>query len=222
MKLTLPLIVTVASFFVQSSVFSQSGEGKVEYQKGDKIAAVIELPYTSNIVEDAIENFLHKNGVKTDSYKSFNIYRNSRVLEGETCDVHCKVERKLERDRESSVIYVLIGRPGENMGVRTSDDRFKVAEAKELLNKMAPAIDQYNLDVQIKKQEEVVKKSEKKLLNLKDDQYELERKLKALQEKVAQNKNDQLLANEDLARQKDVLNTIQNKKEISQGKLGKQ
>jgi hypothetical protein len=222
MKLTLPLIVIVTSLFAHTRAFSQSGETKVEYQKGDKIAAVIELPYTSSIVEDAIDEFMHKNGVKTDRYKSFNIYRNTHVLEGEVCDIHCKVERKLERDRESSVVYLLIGRPGENMAVRTSDDRFKVTEAKELLNKMAPSIDAYNLDVQIHKQEEVVKKSEKKLLNLKDDQYDLEKKLKALQEKLAQNKNDQLLQNEDLNRQKDLLSTIQNKKEISQGKLGKQ
>lgn len=220
MKITLPLIVIVTTIFFHTTVFSQSGEGKIEYQKGDKIAAVIELPYSASIVEDAIDEFMHKNGVKSDHYKSFNVYRNTHVLDGEVCDIHCKVERKIERDRESSVVYLLIGRPGENIGARPADDRFKVTEAKELLNKIAPKVDAYNLDVQIKKQQEVVKKSEKKLLNLKDDQYDLEKKLKALQEKIAQNKNDQLLQNEDLNKQKDVLSTIQNKKEITEGKLG--
>jgi hypothetical protein len=88
---------------------------------------------------------------------------------------------------------------------------------------MAPYIDAYNLDVQIKKQEEVVKKSEKRLLNLKDDQYDLEKRMKTVQEKITQNKNDQLLQTEDLNRQKDALNAILNKKEVSQGsKLTKQ
>src|SRR5581483_10406543 len=107
----------------------------------------------------------------------------------------------------------------ENIGARPADDRFKVTEAKELLNKIAPKVDAYNLDVQIKKQQEVVKKSEKKLLNLKDDQYDLEKKLKALQEKIAQNKNNQLLQNENQNKQKEILSTIQNKKEITENKL---
>lgn len=136
----------------------------------------------------------------------------------ENLDVYCKVERKIENDRESSVVYVLMGRPGENISVRSSEDRYKVSEAKEFLNKLAPSIDAYNLDVQIKKQQEQVKKAEKRLLNLKDDQYELERRIKALQDKLAMNKNDQLLQTDELTKQKETLNTIINKKDITLGK----
>jgi hypothetical protein len=69
----------------------------------------------------------------------------------------------------------------------------------------------------------IVKRSEKRLLNLKDDQYDLEKRLRSIQEKMAQNKNDQLLQSEDLNRQKDALNVILNKKEVTQGnKLSKQ
>lgn len=224
MKVSLPLMVLVTVISLSSPVFSQSGETKVEYQKSDKIVATIELPYASDIVEDAIKEYMGKKGGKSDHIKSFDVYRNARLSETdpEIVDVHYKVERKLVRDRETSVVYMLIGRPGENVGARTSDDRFKLNDAKELLNTMAPYIDAYNLDVQIKKQEEVVKKSEKRLLNLKDDQYDLEKRLKTLQDKIAQNKNDQALQNEDLTRQKDTLNAIQNKKDVSQGKLSRQ
>lgn len=220
MKLSLPLICLLSTFIFHTTVFSQSGEGKIEYQKGNKVAAVIELPYTSNIVEDAIKQYMEKKGAKTDRYKSFDVFRSTHLLDNdaEMCDVHCKVERKIEKDRESSVVYVLIGRPGENIGVRTSEDRFKVNEAKELLNKMAPSIDAYNLDVKIKLQQDQVKKAEKKLLNLKDDQYDLEKKLKALQEKLAQNKNDQMVQTDELTRQKDALSTILNKRDITLGK----
>lgn len=224
MKVSLPLMVLVTVISLSSPVFSQSGETKVEYQKSDKIVATIDLPYASDVVEDAIKEYMGKKGGKSDHIKSFDVYRNARLSETdpEIVDVHYKVERKLVRDRETSVVYMLIGRPGENVGARTSDDRFKVNDAKELLNTMAPYIDAYNLDVQIKKQEEVVRKSEKRLLNLKDDQYDLEKRLKTLQDKISQNKNDQALQNEDLTRQKDTLNAIQNKKDVSQGKLSRQ
>jgi hypothetical protein len=224
MKISLPLMVLVTVISLSIPAFSQSGETRVEYQKSDKIVATIELPYSSEVVEDAIKEYMGKKGGKSDHIKSFDVYRNARLSENEPeiVDVHVKVDRKLVKDRETSVVYLLIGRPGENVGARTSDDRFKVGDAKELLNTIAPYIDAYNLEVQIKKQEEVVKKSEKRLLNLKDDQYDLEKRLKALQEKINQNKNDQMLQNEDLTRQKDQLNAIQNKKDVSQGKLSRQ
>ena len=212
------VLVTVIS--LNTPAFSQSGETKVEYQKTDKIAASIELPYTAEVVEDAIKEYLEKKGGKSDRVKSFDVSRNARLDEHdpEIVDVHYKIDRKVVKDRETSVVYLLIGRPGENVGARTNDDRFKLNESKELLNRMAPYIDAYNLDVQIKLQEEVVKKSEKKLLNLKDDQYDLEKKLKTLQEKMTQNKSDQTLQTEEMNRQKEALNAILNKKDVSQGK----
>lgn len=223
MKVSLPLMVLVTVITLSTPVFSQSGETNVEYQKSDKIAATIELPYTASVVEDAIAEYMGKKGGKSDHYKSFDIYRNTRLddKDPEIVDVHYRVDRKVVKDHETAVVYLLLARPGENVGARSSDDRFKVTESKELLNTMAPYIDAYNLDVQIKLQQEVVKKSEKKLLNLKDDQYDLEKKLKNLQEKIAQNKNDQLLQTEDLNRQRDALNAIQTRKEVSQGKLSK-
>jgi len=224
MKVSLPIMVIVTVIFLNTPVFSQSGETKVEYQRSDKLAASIEFPYTSEVVEDAIKEFMEKKGGKSDHVKSFEVYRNTHVAENdpEICDVHFKVDRKVVKERETCIVYMLIGRPGENVGARTADDRFKITESKELLNKIAPYVDAYNLEVQIKKQEEVVKKSEKRLLNLKDDQYDLEKRLKALQDKLTQNKNDQLFQNEDLTRQKESLSTIQNKKDISQGKVSRQ
>jgi len=217
MKLSLPLAILAFSSFLQSPVFSQSGEGKIEYQKGDKVAAVIELPYAYTIVEGGIKEFMESKGGTNSRYKGFEVYRSTHALDGELCDIHCKVDRKIESNRESSVIYMLIGRPGENIAARPSNDHFKVDEAKELLNKLASSIDGYSLEVQIKKQEEQVKKAEKRLLSLKDDQYELERKIKALQDKLALNKNDQMVQTEELNKQKDALNVIVNKKEITQG-----
>lgn len=224
MKISLPVMVLVTVITLNSPVFSQSGETKVDYQKGDKVAAIIELPYSARVVEDAMQEWMEKKGGKNDRVKGFDVYRNTRLDkdEPEIVDVYFKVDRKLVKDHENAVIYLLIGRPGENIGARTDDDHFKIVESKELLNKMAPYIDAYNIDVQLKLQEEVVKKSEKKLLNLKDDQYDLEKKLKNLQDKIAQNKNDQQLQTEELNPQREALNAIQNKKDTSQGTVSKQ
>src|ERR1044072_1359724 len=123
MKASLPLAILLLSVFIHTTVFSQSGESKVEFQKEHKLAATIELPYTADIVEGAIKDFMEKKGSKGDRFKSFDLFRNTRLPDiDENLDVYCKVERKIENDRESSVVYVLMGRPGENIGVRSSED----------------------------------------------------------------------------------------------------
>ena len=81
MKVSLPLMVIVTVILLNSPVFSQSGETKVEYQKSDKIAAIIELPYSSEVVEDAIKEYMGKKGGKSDRVKSFDVYRNARLAE---------------------------------------------------------------------------------------------------------------------------------------------
>ncbi len=48
-------------------------ECKVEHTKGDKIAAVIELPYPVEEVEAAIEEHFSKKGGKSDKSKGFDI-----------------------------------------------------------------------------------------------------------------------------------------------------
>ncbi len=40
--------------------FAQAVVGKVEYQKSQQPAAIIELPYSSEMVESAIKDFLSK------------------------------------------------------------------------------------------------------------------------------------------------------------------
>ena len=66
MKVSLPLMVLVTVLSLSSPVFSQSGETKVEFQKGDKVSAIIELPYTARVVEDAVPYLVDRNGFGPD------------------------------------------------------------------------------------------------------------------------------------------------------------
>ena len=50
MKVSLPLMVLVTVITLSTPAFSQSGETKVEFQKGDKVAAILELPYPPRVV----------------------------------------------------------------------------------------------------------------------------------------------------------------------------
>jgi hypothetical protein len=195
--------------------FSQSTTGKVDYQKGDKMAATIDLPYNAQVVHEAIKEFLSRKCTKSDRSKGFDIFRYTKLHDNdpELHDVHCRVESKGKKDNES-VVYILIGRPGENMSVRTSDDHYKHEEAKKLLNQMLPSIESFKLESEISGQEESVKREEKKLSGLADEQKDLEKRIKALQDKLEENKLDQKKQADETARQRSMLDNMKNRRKI--------
>jgi hypothetical protein len=195
--------------------FSQSKTGKVDYHKGDKMAATIELPYNAQVVQEAIKDVLSKKCTKSDRSKGFDIFRYTKLHDNdpELHDVHCRVESKGKKDNES-VVYILIGRPGENMGVRTADDHYKHEEAKKLLNQLLPSIETYKLESEIRDQESTVKSVEKKLDGLVDDQKDLEKRIKALQDKLEENKLDQKKQADEAARQRSMLDNMKNRRKI--------
>jgi hypothetical protein len=209
MKHVLPLMMLLFAVFSQFHAHTQSNttESSIEYHKGDKVAAVIELPYPPDVVEEAIKDFLAKKGVKDSKYKGFSIFRSTRMYDSDlnVHDLHFKVERKSRKEKDVSVVYLLVGRPGENVGLRTKDDRYKVDDGKGFLSNMAPSIEAYNLEVEIKNQDEVLKKAEKKMKNLQDEQKEL-------QEKLEKNKKEQEKQTAELTKQKTTLEAMQGRR----------
>jgi len=109
-----------------------ASEGEVEYNKGNKLAAVIVLPYPPETVEEAIKDYMAQKGVKGSESKGFDIYRSLAMKEGnpELNDLHFKIERKSRKEKNVSIVHLLVGRPGENVGLRTPIDRYKLEEAK--------------------------------------------------------------------------------------------
>jgi hypothetical protein len=214
MKRFLPYVLLLAATLFTFTAFSQSTTGKIEYQKGDKISATLELPYSSDIVQGGIREYLSKKSTKSDRSKGFDIYRYVKLNadDAELSDVHVKVVSKGSRKDPQSVVYLLLGRPGENVGLRTPDDNLKNDEAKTLLNDLVPAIEAYKLETDIKEQEDMVSKQEKKLGTLVEDQKDMEKKVKTLQDKIEQNKADQKKQSDEAARQHTLLENLRGKR----------
>jgi hypothetical protein len=215
MKKILPLITCTVMFFAnQGHAQVVATEGKVEYTKGEKVAAVIELPYPVEEVEEAIAEHFSKKGGKSDDSKGFKIFRSMKLSDQdlEANDLHFKVERKSRKEKDITVVYLLVGRPSENVGVRAGTDRHKLEEAKAFLNQLTPSVEGHHLDVQIKTQEETLKKALKKQQTLADDQKDLDGKMKTLQQKIEQNKVDMDKQTEEVTRQQGTLDAMKARK----------
>jgi hypothetical protein len=186
---------------------SPATESKIELDRGQKIAAVIEVPYDEEVVAAAIKDFMSKKGIRSDKSKGFMVFRGAKVNDGdvEVADLYFKVDRKSRKERNESMVYLVVGRPGENVGLRTPDDRHQLENGKELLNSMVSSLQAAGLEAAIAEQEELVRREEKKLKNMEEDQRDLEKRIKNLEEKIEESKQDQRKQADELSKQRAML-----------------
>ena len=213
-KNILVFIILVATF---QNMHAQAGaiEGMLEYQKGhNKHSSVIELPYPPETVENAIRQDMAKRGVKPEKVKGgILVYRGIRLQnDTENSDLHFKVERKSKKEKNVSEVHLIVGRSSENITLRSDNDSYKTENGKSFLNDLAPTVAAHQLDMNIKEQSELIKKAEKKLKFLTEDQKDYEKKINSLQEKLIQNKKDQETQTAEILKQRDILDALQTRK----------
>jgi hypothetical protein len=206
MKKILFSLFIVPGFVVMAS--AQAYEGTIQYDKKKQRAIVIDYPYPAEAVQNAIVKKMELLGYKAkeekgllNKDKGFLIYKNAYItdISNDRMDYMVKVERKSRKEDDAAVLYIIMNKDAQNaMDVL---DAYGVDRAKSFLNNMMPDIEAANLELQIKAQEEVIAKAEKKLRGLKDDQASLEKKLQ-------ENKIDQENTQKDIENQKQSLGTL--------------
>lgn len=202
------LITLLAVVCFTAGAAAQSYEGTIQYDKKKQQALVIDYAYPAEAVQNAIVQKLEKMGYKPKEEKGilnrdkgFLIYKNIFITDitKERLDYLIKVERKSRKESDEAVMYLIIMRGDKN--ALTQMESYDVGSAKAFLNNLLPEIEAANLELQIKAQQELVAKAEKKLADLKDDQASLEKKLE-------QNKKDQEDTQKDIESQKQSLGIL--------------
>lgn len=206
-------LLTAAAIHAQP----QATEGTAEFQKTQQPAAIIELPYAESVVEKAIADYMAKKGSKGSDTKGFKTFRGYKLRDSQdyTSDLYFKIDRKSRKEKDLTVVSLVVGKNGEDVKTRLAPDNSSIDGAKDLLNDMLPSIEAYNLELQITDQDEVVKKAQKKFDGLADDQKDYEKKIKNLQDKLEQNKKDQEKQTDEIKKQKDILDTLRGKRKTS-------
>jgi len=194
---------------------SQAYEGTIQYDKKKQPAIVIDYSYPPEAVQNAITQKMEKSGYRAKEEKGilnrdkgFLIFKNAYLTEisKDKLDYIIKVERKSRKENDEAILFLIMQKDGTNAIDKMPAD--EISSAKAFLNKMLPDIEAANLELQIKAQEEVVAKAEKKLKDLKVDQASLEAKLQ-------QNKTDQENTQKDIEAQKQSLGILMGKRKIN-------
>jgi hypothetical protein len=177
-------LVALILFSMCHAGHAQAFEENVQYDKKKQPAIAIEYSYPAQAVENAFVQRMEKLGYKAKEEKGilnkdrgFLVFRNAYVtdISQERMDYIIKVDRKSRKEDDESVLYLILQKNGTN----TLDkmEAYDVGQAKSFLNNMLPDIEAAHLELQIKEQEEVVAKAEKKLKDLQKDRADLEKRL---------------------------------------------
>jgi hypothetical protein len=211
-KIFFLLLIIMACFVVYGQ--PRATEGTTDFQKTSQPAAIIELPYSQNIVDKAVDDYMAKKGAKGSNSKDFRVYRGVKLNSTDdfTSDLYIKTDYKSRKEKDITIVYMVVAKSGEDVKARVSPDNNSIAGGTAFLNDMSVSAESYNLEVMVKEQEDLVKKNQRKYDNLVDDQKDYEKKIKNLQDKIEDNKKDQQKQMTELKKQQGILETLKAKR----------
>jgi hypothetical protein len=216
------LLLLTVMFVFKTTTHAQAYEGRLDYQKTSQPAAIIELPYNQDVVENGIKDYMNKRGYKSSSTKGFDVFRAAKFDDNDTdpSDLYFKIDRKSRKEKDVTVITLLPAKPNQDILARIGDSTTstRVTAAKSFLDNLAPYLDAHNTNVQVNSQQDILKKAQKNLTGLQDDQASLEKKQRNLIADQSQNKTDILKQTQDI---QNTVTSDDNVKNKAQKRLNK-
>lgn len=169
--------------------------GSVKYNKTEVPATVFDVPYPVDQVEDGLKNMLKNLSIKVKEKNGFYEATNVNMVQlgNKTVDVYYKVMKDGKND---SKIYAILTEPGQSPETKTSSLNGAALGAgiggAGLLAVIAPALDEHDYNIVKAKKEDDIRKNEKKLTGLADEQVKLEKKRADLEKDIEKLKQDQI------------------------------
>jgi prefoldin subunit 5 len=194
---------------------AQATEGTVSFKKNNQSAAVIELPFSADIVNASLNEYLSKKGrSKETDARGFTTFRNTQSLQGDSvnADLFFKVERK---DKQSSITSLLVTLEVSQTTTGSGINNLSMEEAKAYLNNLVPIIESYQLELLIKDQNEAIIKAESKYKSIANDGDDLNKKKLNIEKDIDDNRKElQKLSNETDQQKQKLAELVRQRKSI--------
>ncbi|HEX2606529.1 MAG TPA: hypothetical protein VHK91_04080 [Flavisolibacter sp.] len=182
--------------FSTAGLKAQSVATTVNFNKTDRPALLLLIPFKETIAEGAIVDNLKKTGYdpqtkgslfwKNNKSNGFLFYKGV-TLNNQVVDLYFKIDPAGTSKDEQSNIYLLVSK-GEERFVSSESDPTLYNAAQVFLNNFVAQTASYKLNKDIDAQEASLKEAEKKLSGLQNEEKDLEKKLQQLQEDLKKNK----------------------------------
>lgn len=211
MKKIIYTLITILIF--NSPVSSQSRYVFIDFKDGQKPAIVNEFSYPENTVSKAIRDKMEKLGYKGKDSKGFTMYKSVSLPEigSEMYDVYFKIDRKSRKEKDMTAVTMLVSRGNENYITEATDSQ-TINNAKSFLDNLIPNVQAFDLEQQIKEQEDVVNRADKKYKSLLNDADDLQKRKRKIEQQIEDNFKDQKNQQSEVEKQKQIFETLKAKR----------
>jgi hypothetical protein len=182
------------------ALFAQAYIGQVERQKVSQAAAAIRLPFGEGAVEDALKAYFTGKGFKASDAHGWILYRGVPLdsVDKDGSDLYFVTAMPDRKIKDLTVLSVVPAKKTQGNGNGMFVDSSRLDQARAFLDNLAPFVQAYGTGVQVSTREDALKKSQKKMNDLLNEQEDLNKRLRRLQSDLDQNKTDQIKAGADL------------------------
>ncbi|HMG83606.1 MAG TPA: hypothetical protein VK559_11270 [Ferruginibacter sp.] len=192
--------------------FSQAIVTITDYQKLQEPAIQYEIPYTEDIVTQALEDTLEKQGYKGTSKSGFMLYRDVHLaaIGPDTYNVYFRIDRKSKNEKDASIITMMMSK--DDIFISEATDMDIVNNAKTYIQNLKPVVQAYDLEQQINSQTDALRKANNKLNNLVSDSVDIAKKAAKIQLQIQDNIASMLAQKAEIDKQNMILQTLKAKR----------
>lgn len=188
------LFVATGFLFLCGYSIGQAMDGTTEFQKTmtSQPVASIYLPYSPQVVEKALGNYLSKTrDSKQKNGEEYLLSSNTLIVKNNksNADMHFALGLKNPGNTNESVIYLKLNSSSNSEGSTGAPMQFDMQDAKDYLDNLAIAIKPYASELQLKLQQKNLSDAHEKSTSLIKKENKLEQKRKKIQIRMGENEN---------------------------------
>ena len=186
-------------------------EENIKFDGKQRPGIVAIIPFPPDVVENAISEKMGKEGYKGSSSRGWTVYKGVKLksLGDDRVDVYVKIDRKSRKESDVSEVQILVAKGYDNFAEGKSAE---IAGGIAFIDDISPMAESMNLEIQIRKQEEALKTSQKKFDNLVTDSLDLDKKKKKLDESLLDNSRKQGEQKKEIERQQAILDELKSRR----------
>lgn len=199
-------VLVILSFLSCGIAFSQATEANAEIEKTMRPAVQITIKNNSKTTQDALDNKLKAEGLKSSkNAKGWSLYEGAVLskISDTKMDYYFKVEQN-GKNKEESLVYIALSKGYGNF-VDANSDRDLIEKAKSFLNGFVADVSAHQLGLDIAAQTKVVDDATKTYEKSVKEGEDLAKKLE-------ENKSDQASKKSELEKQKAALEALKARK----------
>lgn len=199
--------------FSANICFAQARIATADYNKTMQPAVETEIPFDEKTVMKSLVEKMEQKGYKGKESKGYMVYKGVTMSElgSGTYDLYFKAERKSRKEKDITILTMLVS-SGYEKFISESDNATAMDGAKAFLSNHTDHATAYDLEQQIKEQEEVVTKATKKYNGYVEDSTDIVKKIEKLNKEQNEVREKTAAQKTEVEKQALILDTLKRKR----------